>query len=245
MNRNLFVVIIMLAMTLLSAMSYGNNYEKDSFTTQTNKKLEITFVKHASLMLNYDGHIIHIDPVSEYADYKLLPKADVVLVTHEHADHLDMKAIDDIVKEDTKIVSNNGAFQKIQKGETMANGDRLQVTTYLRVEAVAAYNTTPGREVYHPKHRDNGYILCIEDLRIYVAGDTEDIEEMRELKDIDIAFLPVNQPYTMTVEQAARAAGMFDPVVLYPYHYGETAVGELAERLKDHPKTEVRIRQMQ
>lgn len=245
MNRSIFVAGITLVMMLFSAMAFGGNYEVDAFTTQTGKKLDITFIKHGTLMLNYDGHVIHIDPVSEYADYTQLPKADVVLVTHEHGDHLDAKAINEIWQANTKMVANKEAYQKVQKGETMANGEKRQITPYLILEAVPAYNTTPGREKFHPKHRDNGYVLCIENLRIYVAGDTEDIEEMGELNDIDIAFLPVNQPYTMTVKQAVRAAGMFNPAILYPYHYGETKIETLAEQLKDHPKIEVRIRQLQ
>lgn len=245
MNRNILIIVIVLAMTLLSTMSFGNNYEKDVFTTATGKKLEITFIKHGSLMLNYDGYIIHIDPVSEYADYTLMPKADIVLITHEHGDHLDPEAINDLWKKGTTIISNKVAYQIIQKGEFMDNGDILEITPFLLLEAVPAYNTTPGREKFHPKHRDNGYILRVEDLSIYVAGDTEDVEEMRQLEDIDIAFLPVNQPYTMTIEQAVRAAEMFNPAILYPYHYGETEIDELAERLKYHAKIEVRIRQMQ
>mgnify|MGYP000205328422 CR=1 FL=1 len=110
--------------------------------------------------------------------------------------------------------------------------------------AVPAYNTTPGRDKYHPRHRDNGYILTFDGLRVYIAGDTEDIPEMKDLKDIDIAFLPVNQPYTMTVPQAAKAAKMFSPKILYPYHYGDTKIGELKDALKGSG-IDVRIRELQ
>jgi L-ascorbate metabolism protein UlaG (beta-lactamase superfamily) len=106
----------------------------------------------------------------------------------------------------------------------MSNGDKAEVCDDITVEAVPAYNTTPGREKFHPKGRDNGYILTIEDLRIYVAGDTEDIPEMAELKDIDIAFLPCNQPYTMTPEQLVKAAKVIKPKVLFPYHYNDTPI---------------------
>ena len=126
----------------------------------------------------------------------------------------------------------------------MKNGDKLKPTDYLTIEAVPAYNTTPGREKFHPRHRDNGYILTLGGTRIYIAGDTEDIPELKNLKDIDIAFLPVNQPYTMTVPQAANAARMFSPKILYPYHYGDTKISELKEALQGSG-VEVRIREMQ
>ena len=128
----------------------------------------------------------------------------------------------------------------------MKNGDKLKPASYIQIEAVPAYNTTAGREKFHPKGRDNGFILTIGGLRIYIAGDTEDIPEMNQLKNIDIAFLPVNQPYTMTVDQAVKAAKIINPHILYPYHYGETNVKEIAPKLKSvAPKIEVRIRQMQ
>jgi L-ascorbate metabolism protein UlaG (beta-lactamase superfamily) len=132
------------------------------------------------------------------------------------------------------------------KAEIMKNGDKIKVSDQILIEAVPAYNTTPGREQFHPRHRDNGYILTIDGLRIYIAGDTEDIPEMKNLKniDIDIAFLPVNQPYTMTVTQAVNAANMFLPKILYPYHFGNTNVKQLKEALKNSG-IEVRLRKME
>lgn len=238
--KTLFVILLMIAgMTTMAQV-----FETDSFVTKDGKTVKITFIKHGSLMFEFDGKIMYVDPVSDYADYSTLPKADVILITHEHADHFDPKAIADVEKKDTKIVINASTREKLGKGEVMKNGDQLQVTPWLKVEAVPAYNTTVGREIYHPKDRDNGYILTLGGMRIYVAGDTEDIPEMKNLKDIEIAFLPVNQPYTMTVAQADKAARMFLPKVLYPYHYGNTYVEELQNTLKD-TKIDVRIRQLQ
>ena len=111
----------------------------------------------------------------------------------------------------------------------------------IQVEAVPAYNYSEGRTQFHPKGRDNGYILTIDGLRIYVAGDTEDIPEMATVKDIDIAFLPCNQPYTMTTDQLVKAAKMVKPKVLFPYHYGQTDVSKLPDQLKGDG-IEVRIR---
>ena len=222
----------------------ANDLETDTFKTKSNKDVIITFIKHGSLMLTYDGLQIQVDPVTMFADYTTFPKADFILITHEHADHLDSVAINQITKSNTRIIINQSSRDIISKGDVMKNGDSLQLTDNIKLETVPAYNTTEGREKYHPRHRDNGYIVTIEDLRIYIAGDTEDIPEMKELKDIDIAFLPVNQPNTMTVDQAVNAAQIFSPKILYPYHFGDTDVKPIKIRLEDSG-IEVRLRKME
>jgi L-ascorbate metabolism protein UlaG (beta-lactamase superfamily) len=208
--------------------------------------VKITFIKHGSLQIAYDNLLIQVDPVSMFADYSTFPKADVILITHEHEDHLDPKAIDALTKEKTVLVMNESSAKKSgnAKAKIMKNGDKMELPNQITLEAVPAYNTTPGREQFHPRSRDNGYILTIDGLRIYIAGDTEDIPEMKNLKNIDVAFLPVNQPYTMTVAQAVNAAKMFSPKVLYPYHFGNTDVKPLEGLLKDSG-IEVRLREMQ
>ncbi len=230
---------------IMTNLIFAANYESDTFRTKNGHILTIQFIKHGSLSIVYQGKVIQIDPVSIFADYTKLPKADVILITHEHADHLDAKAVSALEKKGTVIVANFASQKLLGKGIAMKNGEKLKPVSYLNLEAVPAYNTTAGREKFHPKGRDNGYILTIGGLRIYIAGDTEDISEMKKLKNIDIAFLPVNQPYTMTVDQAVNAARMFKPHILYPYHYGETKVVEIKEKLKAEPAIEVRIRQMQ
>lgn len=221
------------------------NFEKDSFTTKNGKSLKITFFKHASLLIEYAGKMIFVDPVSGYADFEQQPKADFILITHEHADHFDVKAIAAVETNDTKIIANPNCQKMLNKGKAMKNGDLLQIASDIKLEAVPAYNTTPGREKFHPKGRDNGYILTVGGTRIYIAGDTEDIPEMKHIKDIDIAFLPVNQPYTMTPEQAVKAAQMVQPRILYPYHYGETDINKVKDGLKGYNKIDVRIRNLQ
>lgn len=228
----------------MASLASASNFASDSFKTKSGKELTITFIKHGSLMLTYDNHSIQVDPVSEYADYTTFPKADIILITHEHGDHLDPKAIQAVEKSDTEIIANENSQKKLGKGKVLKNGDTDSSISYMKIEAVPAYNTTPGRDKYHPRHRDNGYILTFDELRVYIAGDTEDIPEMKDLKDIDIAFLPVNQPYTMTVSQAAKAARMFSPKILYPYHYGDTKIGELKDALKGSG-IDVRIRELQ
>jgi len=241
MKSSIFFLTITLFFTHLLI---AGDYEKDTFLTDSGKEVTITFIKHGSLMLTYEGRHIQVDPVTLFAQYSTFPKADYILVTHEHGDHLDAQAIDTLTQADTRLILNPSSREILGKGEEIRNGERLQLTDDILLEAVPAYNTTPGREQYHPRHRDNGYILTIDGLRIYIAGDTEDIPEMRELKEIDIAFLPVNQPYTMTVAQAVRAAKMFTPKVLYPYHFGETDVKPIKEQLKESG-IDVRIRKME
>ena len=186
-----------------------------------------------------------IDPVSDYADFTQQPKADYILITHEHHDHFDTKAIAAIETPDTKIIANPNCQKMLDKGQAMKNGDILQIRPEIKLEAVPAYNTTPGRDKFHPKGRDNGYILTVGGTRIYIAGDTEDIPEMKQIKNIDIAFLPVNQPYTMTPEQAIQSAKTIQPHILYPYHYGDTNINEVKDGLKNEKEIEVRIRALQ
>lgn len=206
-------------------------------------ELRITFIGHGTLMLDWKGWIIHVDPVGREADYTKLPKADLVLVTHEHSDHLDPEAIARIRKEGTRVIANPAAAKAVPGAEALRNGESMAVNG-VEIAAVAAYNTTAGRDRFHPKGRDNGYVLDFGGQRVYIAGDTEVTPEMLSLKDIAVAFLPMNQPYTMTPEQVAQAARALRPRMLYPYHYGETDTALLQALLKDLPKVEVRIRDL-
>ena len=141
----------------------------------------------------------------------------------------------------TQLITNQNCAETLGYGTVMANGDMLQLTDDILVEAVPAYNISEGHQQFHPKGRDNGFILTLDGLRIYIAGDTEDIPEMAEIKDIDVAFLPCNQPYTMTVDQLIHAARMIKPKVLFPYHYSQTDVSGIASQLEGDG-VEVRIR---
>ncbi len=205
--------------------------------------LKIHFLGHATLMLDYNGWIIHVDPVGAEADYAALPPADLILITHEHSDHLDPAVVARITRPGTVIVANPAAAEKLRGAVALRNGESHTVGS-VKVEAVPAYNTSPGRDRFHPKGRDNGYLLTIAGKRLYIAGDTEDTPEMKALKDIDIAFLPMNQPYTMTPEQVAKAARAFKPRLLYPYHTGDTDTARLAALLEGKG-VEVRIRKLQ
>ena len=221
------------------------NYETDSFTTKSGKIVKFHALVHASIRIEYDGKEIEIDPVHKLGDriinFAAFPKADYIFVTHEHYDHLDTASISTLTKKETQLITNQRCAEMLGYGTVMANGDKLVLNDWLTIDAVPAYNTTEGHQQFHPKSRDNGFILTLDGLRIYIAGDTEDIPEMSEIKDIDIAFLPCNQPYTMTTEQLVRAARTIKPKVLFPYHYGQTDLSGLAEQLKAD-SVEVRIR---
>lgn len=204
--------------------------------------VRIGLLGHSSLLIEWNGVRIHVDPVSEFARYDSLPKADIVIVTHEHYDHLDVAAVSALASPATEFVMNAGAAAKFGKGRILRNGESLETKGVL-IEAVPAYNSTPGRDRFHPKGRDNGYVLTLGTARIYIGGDTEDIPEMSALKDVDVAFLPANQPYTMTPEQLARAAETVRPRILYPYHLGETDLVRLRSVLSRLEGVDVRVRE--
>ena len=222
-------------------------YQTDTFKTKGGKEVVITAIKHASLRSQYDGLEIQVDPVAEFApatDYSKFRKADVVLVTHEHFDHFDRETIATLRKDGTQIVANPAVQKMLGFGTALANGESHALAKGIVLDAVPAYNITPGHTQFHPKGRDNGYVLTMDGLRIYIAGDTEDIPEMANLKDIDVAFLPCNQPYTMTPQQVAKAAKTIKPKVLFPYHYSATPVKRVAELLAG-TSIDVRIRNYQ
>jgi L-ascorbate metabolism protein UlaG (beta-lactamase superfamily) len=220
--------------------------EQDRLTGPSGE-VEITFLGHASLILSAGGKVVQVDPFSKVADYATLPKADVVLITHEHQDHLDQAALQAVRKESTRVIANVAAASQVPGATALENGARLAVDGIL-IEAVPAYNIKHERApslTYHPKGNGNGYVITLAGLRIYIAGDTENIPEMKNLGKIDVAFLPMNLPYTMTPEMVADAARMIGPRILYPYHTGETDTAHLAPLLKDRPDIEIRIRRMQ
>jgi L-ascorbate metabolism protein UlaG (beta-lactamase superfamily) len=226
-------------------MTTQGQFETDVLPTSAGD-LSITFLGHGSLLLVFQGKNIYVDVFGEVADYSKLPKADIVFLTHEHFDHLDPKALASIRTDKTVLVYTEACAQLVKGGVVMLNGD-MQMVAGILVEAVAAYNLVhkrPSGDPFHPKGSGNGYILNFGGTRLYVAGDTENTPVMKALKDIDIAFLPMNLPYTMTPEMVADAAKAFRPHILYPYHTGETDTKKLVDLLKAEKDIEVRIRKM-
>jgi L-ascorbate metabolism protein UlaG (beta-lactamase superfamily) len=241
----MLVVVLLLFSIQFSALA-EQAFETDVVKTSEGD-LKITFLGHGSLMFLFGGKIIHIDPFSRVADYSKLPQADMILLTHEHPDHLDLKALEFLRTDKTVLVLSEKCAQQVKGGIILHNRD-VKTIEDLKIEAVPAYNIVHMRSEgvpFHPKGIGNGYVITFGDQRIYVAGDTENISEMKNLKDIDYAFLPMNLPYTMTPEMAADATKAFKPKVLYPYHYGETDPSKLVALMKDIPEVEIRIRMMQ
>ena len=242
MNR---LFLTMMCVALSFSIAYSEPFEKDIIKT-SGGDLEITFIGHGTLMFGFGGKIIHIDPVSQYADYANLPKADLILITHEHKDHLDDKAIAPIRTDKTTVVLTETCAKQLTGGIVMKNGD-VKTVEGLKIEALPAYNLvnmrSPGTP-YHPKGIGNSYIITFGDKRVYIGGDTENTPEIKALTGIDIAFLPMNLPYTMTPEMVADAAKAFKPKILYPYHFGETDTSKLIALLKDAKEIDVRIRKM-
>jgi L-ascorbate metabolism protein UlaG (beta-lactamase superfamily) len=245
MFKFILLIILFLASIEIGAWA-GQKLETDIVKTFRGD-LQIAFIGHGSLVFTFEGKVIHVDPFSRLADYSKLPQADMILLTHEHGDHLDLKALESVRTDKTKIILTESCAQQVKGGIVMRNGE-VKTVDGLKIEAVPAYNLVHMRSegvAFHPKGVGNGYVITFGDKKIYVAGDTENIPEMKNLKNIDYAFLPMNLPYTMTPEMVADAAKAFKPKVLYPYHFGETDPLKLVELMKDAPDIEVRIRKMQ
>lgn len=212
--------------------------------------LKITLIGHGTLMFEYGGKIIHVDPWTKVGNYSSLPKADLVLITHHHRDHLDAAALKQIIKDNTIIVMSQKCAEQIEDMNwspiLMANGDKKILGGFL-IKAIPAYNLVHKREsgaLFHPKGEGNGYIITFGDKHVYVAGDTENTPEMKALKEIDAAFIPMNLPYTMDSAMAADAVKVFKPKLLYPYHTrskeGDQVAGFM-ELMKGFDEVNIRI----
>lgn len=198
-----------IALMLMAVFAYaGERFGPD---------LIINPIDHASFVMETPQGVIYVDPVGEAGLYANLPRPALVLITHTHHDHFDPELLEQVCTEATVIVGNRGVGEKMENCQVMANGDKSAFLG-IPVKAVPAYNTTKDRLQYHPKGVGNGYVVEAGGRRIYISGDTEDIPEMRKLKNIDIAFICMNLPYTMTVEQAASAVVEFKPKTVIPYH---------------------------
>ncbi len=213
----------------------------DEFATSAGP-LRIRPVYHASLMIEAGGQVIHVDPWSK-GDYTGLPSADLILITHSHGDHLDQAIVARLRKAGTVIIGPASVAQKLEGVKILRNGEETQVGPF-RIYAVPMYNLKRERSPgvpYHPRGEGNGYVVEYGGFRIYIAGDTEAVPEMKALRNIDVAFLPMNLPFTMTPEEAAEAAKAFRPRVVYPYHYRDADV-EAFRKALEGSGIEVRLR---
>ncbi len=213
------------------AQDGGDRYETD------NGEITIHPIAHASFVMTAPGLVIYNDPVGGAALYEGQPAPDLILITHEHGDHFDAETLAAITGENTRLVTNPSVFDKLSeelkaKATSIGNGESTTVGE-ISIEAIPAYNTTQDRLQYHPQGRDNGYVLTIDGRRVYIAGDTEDIPEMRALTGIHIAFVPMNLPFTMDETQASSAVAEFKPDFVYPYHYRDSDPELFATKLTE------------
>lgn len=217
---------VILTMSLLSLLGCGKKaptYPQDTITARDGSTITLTFFAHASFAIEHQGRHIYIDPVGEDFEWERMPKADMVLVTHSHYDHLSLPTIEKLHTKNTVVLCDKTSAEAFDYDcTTMLPSSVAHPLENVIVRAVAAYNTTEGHTNFHPKSREDcGYIITLGGTTIYVAGDTEDNEDVLSVQGVDIAFLPVNQPYTMTVAQAVRAVKAIRPAIFYPYHYGQ------------------------
>ncbi|MFA9391446.1 MAG: MBL fold metallo-hydrolase [Prolixibacteraceae bacterium] len=189
---------------------------------QNNKAAKIIFhpIHHASLVIEYGELTIYVDPASDFEKLKQYPKPDIILITHTHGDHLNPELLNGIKTDQSIIIGNKAAVDELGYGIYLLNGEKKMVKG-VYIEAIAMYNTSDDRLMYHKKNNGNGYVITLGSEKVYISGDTEDTKEMRALKNIDYAFVCMNLPFTMTPEQAASAVIEFNPKVVYPYHYNQ------------------------
>jgi L-ascorbate metabolism protein UlaG (beta-lactamase superfamily) len=239
------------AVPLLSPVPALAQAAQDDQIPTSNGNLTIHPVHHAGVVLTWNGKRIVADPTSfppgdksGAADFKGANPPDLILITHEHADHFSVPTLTELVGPNTVIVAPQSVYGMLPaalqaKTKVMKNGEK---GTYagVPIEAVVEYNTTAERQMYHPKGRDNGYVLTMGGKRIYLAGDTEEAPELKNLPNIDVAFVPMNLPYTMTVDAAAQWVKDFKPKIVYPYHYAESDVNKFKTLVGN--ASEVRLR---
>lgn len=240
-SKNLLSAVIMLVLFLAMGALLGA--ETDTIPA-AGGELRITPILHGSVQLEFGDTAIYVDPWSR-GDYTGAPKADLVLVTDVHGDHLDAEAIGTLSQAGTELIVSAAVAEELGAGTVLANGESMEVAGIL-IEAVPMYNLERGPEegkLFHDKGRGNGYLLTLGGKRIYIAGDTACTPEMRALQDIDVAFVPMNLPYTMPPEEAAECVRAFKPAVVYPYHYRGSDLQVFIDGLADVPGVEVRLRE--
>jgi L-ascorbate metabolism protein UlaG (beta-lactamase superfamily) len=228
----------------------------DRIPTESGGDLVIHPLHHGTFVMTWNNRTIYVDPApapgqdreaSAAAAFKPFPPPDIMLVTDVHGDHLSIPTLMDLVRPDARLVAPQAVVEILPSNPLRGNAMRLShgrtITVHgIQIEAVPMYNLTKERLQYHDKGRGNGYVLTIGGTRVYVAGDTEDVPEMRALRNIDVAFVPMNLPYTMTPQQAADAVRAFKPKIVYPYHYGKSDLSEFARLVGSDAGIDVRVR---
>lgn len=231
-----------MALLPLAAVAMGQTQPEPGRGAKAPGAIKFTPIKHATVIIQSDPLSIYLDPVGDLEAFKSFAAADIILLTDIHQDHFDTGVIKHLRKKRTVTVGPRTVIDQLGFGEVLNNGES-KIFKKINIEAIPMYNLTPDRLQFHPKGRGNGYVLTLKKKKIYISGDTEDIPEMRELKDIDYAFVCMNLPYTMTVGQAAAAVLAFKPKVVFPYHYrgrkGLSDIGQFKKLVSRNKKIEV------
>ena len=208
--------------TLIPFAASAAGHAADSYPT-VNGSVIVHPVAHASIVLETPAGVIYVDPVGDPALYAEMPNADLFLITHEHGDHYNAETLETLMSDTAMIITNPAVLEMLPaplkaKASAIANGEST-IWDATSIDAIPAYNTSEERMNFHPQGRDNGYVLTVDGLRIYISGDTEGTSEMRALQNIDVAFVCMNLPFTMDAAAAAKAVTAFGPTYVYPYHY--------------------------
>lgn len=238
--------LILSLITLLLTVNISNAQLWTEKIKTDNGDLSISMISWATLELEYDGKIIYVDPADKGGDYSALPKADLIFITHTHFDHLNIGIIRQLLKKDTKLIITEEINYVIKdaiknnKLIVIQNNQNFEVDG-IKFSTVPAYNLG-GEKIYHLKGKNNGYVFHFANLNVLIAGDTENIPELKLLKDISIAFLPLNRPYTMDENMFVDLVKSMKPKIVYPYHYDATMVEKVKELLADFKESELRVK---
>lgn len=211
----------LLVLSIFSLFLYTCSNEKNN-----DAAIKIIPISHSTLIIEYEDDVIYIDPVGDDSTFNNQKSPTLVLITDIHSDHFSNETLLNITKPETKVFLPSAVAEKIdhtleRNTHILNNGDSTTLNQ-IHIKAIPMYHLREEAKAFHPKGRGNGYVLTLKNKRVYISGDTEDIPEMRALKDIDIAFVCMNLPWTMSVEKAADAVLDFKPKEVYPYHYKGT-----------------------
>ena len=223
-NRRKFIVNSA-AVSAISVIPFASLYASeggDVFESDLGQFMAYP-IEHASIVFKTPKGVIYADPVGDVALYAAHPNPDLILITHEHGDHFNLETLAGLIGDNTKLITNPSVFEMLDasmqaKASMLKNGEQGDWNG-VKIDAIAAYNTTEERKNFHPQGRDNGYVVDFDGFRIYISGDSEDVPEMRAITDIDVMFLCMNLPFTMTAEAAASAVADIKPKFVYPYHW--------------------------
>ncbi|MBA3723578.1 MAG: MBL fold metallo-hydrolase [Candidatus Levybacteria bacterium] len=228
MNKLTFVIIAVIIVGVVGYYIQNNGkqevqMEKAQSADTIKNPLQVTPISHATMVLPLGGQVIYTDPVGGREAFVGQPAANIILITDIHGDHMDIDTLNGVSKEDTILIVPQAVADMLPEELSgtvviLANG---ATTTQkgIAIEAVPMYNVPESADAFHTKGRGNGYVLEAEGKRIYIAGDTSVTPEMQALQNIDVAFIPMNLPYTMNEEEAAAGVVAFKPKVVHPYHY--------------------------